>query len=63
MMREGIQKRRASISKTTGVKSNVYTRLGEQIEGAKQADTIAYTDVLKVTSIDGQRCGVNGGQG
>jgi len=32
MMREGIQKGRASMSKTTsGIKSNVDTRLGEEI--------------------------------
>jgi len=33
MMREGIPKRRASIPKTTRGKSNVDTRLGEEIEG------------------------------
>jgi len=32
MMREGIPKRRASMSKTTRGKSNVDTRLGEEIE-------------------------------
>jgi len=33
MMREGIPKGRASMSKTTRGKSNVDTRLGEEIEG------------------------------
>jgi len=35
MMREGIQKGRASMSKTTRGKSNVDTRLGEEIEGGR----------------------------
>jgi len=37
MMRDGIPKRRASMSKTTRGKSNVDTRVGEEIEvgGAK----------------------------
>jgi len=35
MMREGIPKRRASMSKTTRGKSNVDTRLGEEIEGGR----------------------------
>jgi len=35
MMREGIPKRRASMSKTTRQKSNVDTRLGEEIEGGR----------------------------
>jgi len=35
MMREAISKRRASMSKTTRGKSNVDTRLGEQIEGCR----------------------------
>jgi len=33
MMREGIPKRRASMSKTSRGKSNVDTRLGEEIKG------------------------------
>jgi len=33
MMREGIPKGRASMSKTTSGRSNVDTRLGEEIEG------------------------------
>jgi len=35
MMREGISKRRASMSKTTGGKSNVDMKLGEVIEGGR----------------------------
>jgi len=35
MMREGIPKRRASISKTTRGKSNVDMRLGDEIEGGR----------------------------
>jgi len=35
MMREGISKGRASMSKTTSGKSNVDTRLGEEIEGGR----------------------------
>jgi len=35
MMREGIPKGRASMSKTMGGKSNVDTRLGEEIEGGR----------------------------
>jgi len=35
MMREGIPNGRASMSKTTRSKSNVDTRLGEEIEGGR----------------------------
>jgi len=35
MMREGIPKRRASMLKTTRGKSNIYTGLGEEIEGGR----------------------------
>jgi len=35
MTREGIPKGRASISKTTRGKSNIDTRLGEEIEGGR----------------------------
>jgi len=35
MMRERIPKRRASMSKTTRGKSNVVTRLAEEIEGGR----------------------------
>jgi len=35
MMREGIPKGRASMSKTTRGKSNVDTRLAEEIEGGR----------------------------
>jgi len=35
MMREGIPKIRSSMSKTTRAKSNVDTRLGEEIEGGR----------------------------
>jgi len=35
MMREGITKGRANMSKTTRDKSNVDTRLGEEIEGGR----------------------------
>jgi len=45
------------MSKTTRGKSNVDTRLGKEIEGGR-----ACKDVVKMTSIEGQRCGVNGGQ-
>jgi len=63
-MRQGIPKGRASMSKTTRGKTNVDTRLGEEIEGGRQseADAMAYNDVVKMTCIEGQRCGVNGGQ-
>jgi len=36
MMREGIPKGRASMSKTTRGKSNVDTRFGEEIEGGRE---------------------------
>jgi len=63
MMREGIPKGRASMSKTMRGKSNVDTRLGEEIKGGRQseADALASKDVVKMTCIEGQRCGVNGG--
>jgi len=61
MVGEGIPKGWASMSKTTRGKSNVDTRLGEEIEGGK-ADAMAYTDVVKMICIEGQRCGVNCGQ-
>jgi len=48
MIREGIPKRSASMSKTTRGKSNVDMTLGEEIEGGR--------------CIEGQLCGVNGGQ-
>jgi len=35
MMREGMPKRRASMSKTTRSKSKVDTKLGEEIEGGR----------------------------
>jgi len=35
MMREGIPKGKASMSKTTRGKNNVDTRLGEEIEGGR----------------------------
>jgi len=52
------------MSKTTTGKSNVDTRLGEEIEGGRQseADAMAYKDVVKMTCIEGKHCGVNGGQ-
>jgi len=56
---------RASISKTTRGKSNVDTRLGEEIEGGGVKLVlwrIKIKDVVKMTSIEGRRCGVNGGQ-
>jgi len=39
MMREGISKRRASMSITTRGKSNVDTRMGEEIEGGRAKPT------------------------
>jgi len=36
MMSEGIPKRRASMSKITRGKSNVDTRLGEEIQGGRE---------------------------
>jgi len=63
MMWEGIPKRRASMSKTTRGKSNVDTRLREEIGGRQsEADALTYKDAVKMTSITGLRCGVNGGQ-
>jgi len=64
MTREGIQKGRASMSKTTRGKSNADTRLGEVIEGrrAKLINAMVCKGVVKMTSIEGQGCGVNGGQ-
>jgi len=35
MMRQGIPKRGASMSKTTKGKNNIDTRLGEEIEGGR----------------------------
>jgi len=35
MMREGIPKRRTSISKTTSGKSNGETRMGDEIKGGR----------------------------
>jgi len=46
------------MSNTTRGKSNVDTRLGEEIEGGR---AIAFKDVVKMTSIEGQRYEVNGG--
>jgi len=40
MMREGIPKRMVSMSKTTRGKSNVDTRLGEEIEGGRAKLTL-----------------------
>jgi len=40
MMRELIPKRRASMSKATGDKINVDTRLGEEIEGGKDPRSV-----------------------
>jgi len=62
MMRERIPKSRASMSKTTRGKSNVDTRLGRDWGRQSEADAMAYKDVVEMTSIEGQRCGVNGGQ-
>jgi len=68
MMREGISERKASMSKTTRGKLNVDTRLGEEIEGEieggskSEADAMVCKDVVEMTSIEGQRCGVNGRQ-
>jgi len=59
-MREGIPKRKARMSKTTRGKSNVDTRLGEEIEGGRA--NMTHKDAVKITCIEGQRCGVNGGQ-
>jgi len=58
MMREGIPKERASMSKTTISKTNVDMRLGEEMEGGRQseADAMAYNDVVKMICIEGQRC-------
>jgi len=41
MMREGIPKRKASMSKTTRGKSNVDTRLGDEIEGGRRSEADA----------------------
>jgi len=64
MMREGIPKGRASMSKTTRGKSNVDTRLEEEIEGcsAKLTRWRIYGCSIKRTNIEGQCCGVNDGQ-
>jgi len=51
MAREGIPNRRVSMSKTTRGKSNVDTRLGEEIEGGRAK----IKDVVKVTSIESRR--------
>jgi len=47
MTREGILNRKAYVSKTTRGKSN---------------EALEYNDVEKLTSIEGLRCGLNGGQ-
>jgi len=64
MMRDGIPKRRASMSQTTRGKSNVDTRLGVEIEGGRQseADAMECKDVAKMASVEGQRCGVKSSQ-
>jgi len=46
-LREKIPKRRASKSKTTRGKSNVDTKLGEEIEGGRAK--LTYKDVVKMT--------------
>jgi len=59
MMREGIPKRRAS----TRGNSNVVARLGEEIVGGRAKLTQQRNkDAVKMTGIEGQHCGVNGGQ-
>jgi len=60
-MREGILKRRASMSKTTRGKNKVNTRLGD-LGRLSKSDAMECKDVVKMTSLEGQRCGVNGGQ-
>jgi len=59
-MRDGIPNGRASMSKTTRGKSNVDTRLGEEIEGGRAQ--LTRWRIVNMTSIEGHRCGVNGGQ-
>jgi len=59
MIRVRISKGRASISKTMRGKSNVDTRLGEDIEGGR---AMAYKNVVKMTNNESQHCGVNDGQ-
>jgi len=63
MTREGIPKGRTSLSETTRGKNNVDTRSGVEREGCRAKLTrwrIMYKDVVKMTSIEGNCCGVNG---
>ena len=52
------------MSKATKDESNVDTRLGEETQGggAKLADAMECRNLVNVTSIEGRRCEVNGGQ-
>jgi len=50
------------MSKTTGGKSNVDTRLGEEIEVDRAKLTRWSKDVIKIKTIEAQRSGVNGGR-
>jgi len=64
MMMEVIPKRRAIMLKTT--RGNVDTRLGDEIDGGRAKLTrwsvrMECKDVVKMTSIESQHCGVNGG--
>jgi len=61
MTREGIPK--GSMSKTTK-KARVMLIRGweKRLRRHIEADAMAYNDVVKMTCIEGQRCGVNGGQ-
>jgi len=51
MMREGIPKGRASMSKTTRGKSNVGTRLGEEIEGGRAKLTRLRIMMIRITTM------------
>jgi len=57
-----IQKNRASISKTSRGKNNVYAKLGEEIEGGRAKQTRWCIGCSTDDNIEGRRCGVNGGR-
>jgi len=56
MTREEFPKRKASMSKPREVRAML-------IRGReRRLRAMAYKDAIKITRIEGQRCGVNGGQ-
>jgi len=60
MMREGIPKK--SMSKLREARAMLIRGWRGDSGRQSEADAMAYMDVVKMTSIEDQRCGVNGGQ-